>query len=204
MAGCADVADILNLCDSTNLNLVSGALLVKIEAVSVTKNATNPFLLDNLDVIDPATGAYPLATSDYYPVKAEWYLNSAKPNYEVVEGTSTPDKFIHTIGNIVITNSESAIGKQNIKGLNANLWVLIAKVKGVTNQIDTFHVFGLTNGLKFLPTATSDEFGGRVVGSFKSLAGGEEPTPNGVNWLETSFENTNTLFNQRLNPVIVP
>lgn len=204
MAGCADVADILNLCDSANLNLVSGALLVRLEAVSVTKNATNPFLLDSLDVVDPDTGVYPVTGSDYLPIKAEWYLNSAKPNYEVVEGTSTPDKYIHTIGNIVITNSESAAGKQNVKGLNANLWVIVAKVKGVAAEADTFHVYGLANGLKFLPTATSDEFGNRVVGSFRSLAGGEEPTPNGVNWLDTSYANTNVLFGQRLDPVIVP
>lgn len=203
MAGCAKVADILNLCDSANLNLVSGALVVRFDAVSFTKNATNPYLLDSFDIIDPETGAYPLEASDYFPISAEWYLNSAKPNYEVVEGTSTSDKFIHTIGNIVVTDSESATGKLTVKGLNANLWVIVAKVKGVANQVDTFHVYGLSNGLKFLPVATADEFGNRVVGSFRSLAGGEEPTPNGVNLLDTTYANTLVLFNQRFDPVII-
>jgi len=201
---CEKVKDILNLCDASNLNLVSGALAVRVEAVSFTKNTLNPFLLDSLDVIDPATGEYPEPTSVYYPIKIDWYLNTAKPNYEVVEGTSTPDKYAHTVGNIVVTDSESAVGKQNVKGLNSNLWVIVAKLKGVNAQADTFHVYGLQNGLKFLVAPTADEFGGRVVGMFKSVAGAEESTPNGVNWLDTDFGNTNALYNQRLDPVIVP
>ena len=203
MASCDKVADILNNCDTANLNLVSGAVIVRLEALSVVKNATNSFLLDSLDIIDPDTGAYPLEASSYYPIKAEWYLNSVKPNYEVVEGTSTSDRYKQTIGKIVITDSEKAVGKQNIKGLNSNLWVIVAKLTGVENPVDTFHVYGVRNGMKFLAEATSDEFGNRVVGSFMSIAGGEESTPNGVNLLDTSFANTNTLFNQRFDPVIV-
>lgn len=204
MAFCEKVKDILNNCDSANLNLISGVLIVRAEALGFTKNATNPFLLTQVVIKDPTTGAYPLALSPYLPIKAEWYLNSAKVNYEVVEGTSTADKYAQTIGNIVIQDSETAEGKLNLKGLNSNLWVIIAKLKGVKSQEDTFHVYGVQNGLKFLPAPTADEFGGRVVGMFKSIAGAEENTPNGVNLLDTSFANTNTLFNQRFNPVIIP
>lgn len=203
MANCDKVYDILKACDSANLNLISGALAVRIEAVSVTRNATNPFLLDLVEIIDPDTGAYPLIASKYYPIKAEWVQNSAKPNYEVVEGTSTNDKYKQTIGKIVISDSESATGKQNVSGLNSNMWVIIGKLKGVSDNDDAFHVYGLQNGMKFLAEATADEFGNRVVGMFTSVAGGEEATPNGFNWLDTDYATTNTLFNQRLDPVIV-
>lgn len=204
MSNCTKVADILKACDTVNLNMVSGVLVARLEALGVTPNVNNSFLLDEVSIIDPETGAYPLPTSDYYPIKAEWLLNSVTPNYEVVEGTSTADSYKQTIGKIVISDSETAEGKQTIKGLNSNLWVIIAKMKGVKNQEDTFHVFGVQNGLKFLPEATAPEFGNRVVGTFTSLTGAEESTPSGVNWLDTSFAKTNTLFNQRLDPVIVP
>lgn len=204
MSNCTKVADILKACDSVNLNMVSGVLVARLEALGVTLNASNSFLLDEVTLIDPATGVYPLVGSDYYPIKAEWLLNSVTPNYEVVEGTATADSYKQTIGKIVLTDSESAVGKQTIKGLNSNLWVIIAKIKGVKSQADTFHVYGVQNGLKFLPEATAPEFGNRVVGSFASLAGAEEATPNGVNWLDTDYATTNTLFNQRLDPVIVP
>ena len=204
MANCDKVADILFNCDSANLNMVSGSVLVRLEALSVVKNATNSCLLDSLAIIDPDTGVYPLTTSSYYPIKAEWYLSSVKPNYEVVEGTSTSDRYKQTIGKIVITNSEKAVGKQNIKGLNSNLWVIVSKLTGVDSNDDTFHVYGVRNGMKFLAEATSDEFGNRVVGSFMSIAGGEESTPNGVNLLMTSYANTNILFGQRFDPVIIP
>lgn len=204
MSNCTKVADILKACDSVNLNLVSGVLVARLEALGVTPNVNNPFLLDEVTIIDPETGAYPLEGSDYYPIKAEWILNSVTPNYEVVEGTSVPDSYKQTIGKIVITDSETALGKQTVKGLNSNLWVVIAKMKGVKSQADTFHVYGVQNGLKFLPEATAPEFGNRVVGSFASLTGAEEATPNGVNWLDTDFATTNTLFNQRLDPVIIP
>jgi hypothetical protein len=204
MGLCDKVKDIENNCDSASLNLASGVLAVRLEALSFTQNAVNGFLLDTVTVIDPDTGAYPLPASAYYPVKAEWYLNTVKANYEVVEGTATADKYAQTIGNVVITDSESAEGKLNIKGLNSNLWAIVAKLKGVNNQEDTFHVYGVKNGLKFLVAPTADEFGGRVVGMFRSVAGAEESTPNGVNWLDTDFANTNALYNQRLDPVIIP
>jgi hypothetical protein len=203
MSNCDKVADILKSCDSAILNLASGILLVRIEALNTTFNSTNQFLLDGLTVVDPNTGLYPAADSVYKPIKAEWLLNSVTTNYEVVEGTSRNDSFAQTIGPVVISNSETALGKQTIKGLNANLWVAIAKIKGAAANTDSFHVYGVINGLKFLPQATSPEFGNRVVGTFKSVAGAEESTPNGVNLLMTSFANTNTLFNQRFNPVIV-
>lgn len=204
MAFCDEVEDINKSCDAANLNLVSGALAIRLEAFSCTKNVSNPFLLDEILVIDPDTGAYPLPASKYYPVKAEWYLNTAKPTYEVVEGTAKSDTYAHMIGNIVISNSETASGKLNIKGLNSNLWVIVSKLKGVVDEASTFHAYGTGNGLKFLVSPSSDEFGNRVVGMFRSIAGSEESSPNGVNYLDGTFANTNTLFNQRLDPVIIP
>lgn len=203
MSSCAKVTDILKVCDSATLNLISAGLLINLKAFAGVKSLTNDFLLNALTVIDPDTGAYPLEASNYYPVSAEWFYNSNKQNYEVVEGTATADKYKQTVGPIVITNSESATGKQTVKGLNSELWVFVAKLSGVGAPADAFHVYGSRNGLKFLPTATSDEFGGRVVGSFVSIAGGEESTPNGVNLLITDAANTEVLFNQRFDPVIV-
>lgn len=203
MASCDKVKDIQIICDSNNLNLSKEFLAIRYDAIKYVKNTTNPFLLDDLSVVDLATGVYPISTSEYYPVKVEFYLNSVKPNYEVVEGTSTAIKYLHTIGNVVVTDSENALGKLNINGLTNNLWIIVAKVKGVNNANDSFHVYGLGQGMKFLPAPTSDEFGGRVVGMFKSIAGAEENTPNGLNWLDTTIANTETLFKQRLNPVII-
>ena len=203
MSNCSKVADILNNCNSANLNLISGVVVARKEAVNVTPNATNAFLMDEVLIIDPDTGAYPVTGSAYMPIKMEWVYNSVKQNYEVVEGVSTFDRFKHTIGKVVISNSEKAVAKQSIKALNTQMWVVIAKSKGVDAPEDSFSIFGLQNGMKFVPEATSDEVGGRVQGSFMSIAGGEESTPNGVNWLKTDYDTTNTLYNQRLNPVIV-
>jgi hypothetical protein len=204
MAFCGKINDILVACDTSNLNMASGALIVPWEALSKTYNATKPFLLDKLELKDPNTGSYPVAGSPYLPIKAEWYLNSVVPNYEVVVGTSKKDTFKQTIGKLIITNSETPEGKETASGLNAGLWVVISKMKGVSDEKDTFHVFGIDQGLKFLPEPTSAEFGNRVVGSFTSIDGSEESTPAGVNWLDTDAPTTNALFNQRLAPVIVP
>jgi len=203
MGYCDKVADILSTCDSTNLNLVSGVLLVRAEALQTVKDTSNPFLITAATVVDPTTGVYPIVGSPYRPIKAEWLLNSVVANYEVVEGAAVPDSYSQNIGKIILTDSETAVGKQTMKGLNSNLWKVVAKLKGVGNQNDTFHIYGVVNGLKFLPEATAPEFGNRVVGMFKSVAGAEEATPNGVNLLVNTFANTNTLFNQRLNPVVI-
>lgn len=200
----ASITDILKSCDSATLNLAGNLLLVRAEALQVVKDPANPFLITAISVVDPATGVYPVGTSDYKPVKAEWFNNSVNQNYEVVEGGSIPDSFIQTIGKVVLFDSESAIGKQKIKALNCNLWKIVAKLSGVGNQNDTFHVFGVNTGLKFVVEATAAEFGNRVNGMFKTPTGGEEPTPNGSNLLVGTFVATNTLFNQRLSPVVIP
>jgi hypothetical protein len=203
MAYCGKSKDVNKACDSIALNLKSEMYAVRLEALSATKDTVNPFLLTSLQVIDPSTGLYPATNSAYYPIKIEWLYNSALPTYEVVEGASVPDSYKQLIGPIVISDSESADGKANVKALNSNLWAIVAPMKGVADPDDTFHVFGITNGLKFLPTATAVEFGNRVVGNFASITGGEESTPNGVNWLDTSYANTLALFNNRLEDIAV-
>lgn len=204
MAYCGKVKDVNKACDAVPLNLKAYMYAVRLEALSVTKNATNKFLLDKLEVIDPDTGAFPLAASDYYPVKIEWLYNSVLQNTEPLEGTSLADSFVQTIGPVIITDSESAAGKANAKALNTNMYAIVAPVKGVANEADTFHVFGVQNGLKFTIQASAVEFGNRTVGNFRSIAGGEEATPNGVNWLDTDPATTLAQFNNRLEIVVVP
>ena len=201
---CGKVSDILKSCDNSSLNLVSGLLLVKREAVELVKDATNPFLVTSLTIKDPTTGLYPAVNSDYYPVKAEWYNNSVVPNYEVVEGGNAPDMYSQTVGKVVLFDSETATGKQSVKGLNASKWLLVSKVSGTVNEDSSFHIYGATHGLKFLVEPTAPEFGNRVVGMFKSSAGAEESTPNGLNLLITSIANTKSLFNQRFSTVVIP
>lgn len=203
-AFCGKEKDIDASCDSATLNIKANFLAVRHEALQSTPNAANPLLLDEILIIDPATGAYPLPASEYYPIKVGFLYNSVTTNYEVVEGTSTPDRFKQIIGKVIVTDSESAEGKANIKALNTKLYALVVPMKGVADPDNTFHVFGYQNGLKFLPEATAAEFGNRVVGSFSSLTDAEEGTPNGVNLLDTSYANTLALYNQRFDPVIVP
>jgi len=203
-AFCGLSKDIEKACDSVNLNLDGSMLAVRFEAFAGTPDPTNPYLLTKIEVIDPATGVFPVAGSAYAPVKIEWLYNSAQPNYEPVEGVNTPDSYIQTIGPIIVSDSETASGKANLKSLNSQMWVIVSPLKGVVNADSKFHVYGVRNGLKFTSAATAVEFGNRVNGSFRSLAGGEEATPNGVNYLDTDIAKSNTLFKQRFDPVIVP
>jgi len=130
MAFCGTQKDIDKACDSTPLNLKASLIAVRLEALSVTRDLLNPYLITSLEVIDPATGLYPLIASAYYPVNMEWLYNSALQNYEVTEGTSVSDSYIQTVGPLVISDSETAAGKANVKALNSNLWALIGPVKG--------------------------------------------------------------------------
>lgn len=204
MAFCGIPADVEKACDSTTINLATTMFAVRLEALSTTPDVLNPYLIKELAVIDPTTGAYPLVNSPYYPVKIDWLYNSVLQNYEVAEGTSTSDSYKQTIGPVVISNSETAVGKANVKALNSNLYAIVAPVKGVASKDSTFHIYGIVNGLKFLPQATAPEFGNRVVGNFASITGGEEATPNGVNWLDTTYAATLAQFNDRLEVVVVP
>lgn len=204
MAYCGKVKDVEKACDAIPLNLKASMYVVRLEALSVTKSPTNPFLLTKIEVIDPATGAYPLAASEFYPVKIEWLYNSVLQNTEPLEGTSLADSFVQTIGPVIITDSESAEGKANAKALNINMYAIVAPVKGVADADDTFHVYGVQNGLKFTIQASAVEFGNRTVGNFRSIAGGEEATPNGVNWLDTNPAKTLAQFNNRLEEVVIP
>lgn len=203
MAYCGEAKDIEKLCDLTALNLDTDMLAVRAEALAVVTDPTNPFLVTSATVVDPDTGAYPLETSAYYPIKFSWLYNSVLPNYEVVEGTSLPDTYVQTLGPLVVTDSESAAGKANVKALNGIMWKLIGPLKGVADA-NKFHIYGVLNGLKFLPQATAPEFGNRVVGNFRSITGGEEATPNGVNWMDGTYAETKALYLNRLNVVVIP
>lgn len=204
MAFCGKVKDIEKACDSVALNLSAQMYAVRLEALAATRDAQNPFLITELQVKDPATGAYPLEASAFHPVKIEWLNNSVNPNYEVVEGVSVADSYTQTVGPVVISDSETAAGKANVKALNSNLWAIVAPMKGVVNNEATFHIFGITNGLKFVPAATAVEFGNRVTGTFTSIAGGEEATPNGVNWLDGTYAATLAQFTNRLETIVIP
>ena len=205
MAFCGKTKDIDKACDSTPLNLKTSLYAVRLEALSVVRDVANPYLVTALSVIDPATGAYPVEASAYYPVKMEWLYNSVLQNYEVTEGTSVSYSYIQTVGPVVISDSETAVGKANVKALNSNLWALVGPVKGAVADASAFHIYGMTNGLKFLPIPTEVAYGNRVAGNFTSIAGGEEATPNGVNWLNTAgYAATLAQYNGRLNVVVIP
>jgi hypothetical protein len=203
MAFCGKTKDVDKACDSVALNLKASLIAVRLEALSVTRDVANPYLITAVAVVDPDTGVYPLAASAYYPVNMEWLYNSVLQNYEVTEGTSVSDSYIQTVGPVVISDSETAAGKANVKALNSNLWALVGPIKGAVADASAFHIYGVTNGLKFLPVATAVEFGNRVAGNFRSLAGGEEATPNGVNWLATDYATTLAQFNNRLEVVVI-
>ena len=84
MALCYKPDDIAKSCDSSDLTALSGGLAINIKAFKPKKSATKKFTLEDIDIIDPDTGAYPLITSDYYPIRVEWNKNAVQPNYEVV------------------------------------------------------------------------------------------------------------------------
>jgi len=203
MAYCGKSADVVKICDSVTLNLDTDLLAVRAEALALTFDVTNPFLVTGAEVVDPDTGDYPLPASAYYPVKVSWMYNSVLPSYEVVEGASIPDTYRQLIGPVVITDSESALGKANTKAFNSNMWKIISPLKGAA-EASKFHIYGVANGLKFLPQATAPEFGNRVVGTFGSITGGEEATPNGVNYLDGTYAETKALYLSRLEVVVIP
>lgn len=204
MAFCGTPKNIDKACDSVPLNLKAHLIAVRLEALSVTPDIANPYLITEVEVIDPTTGLYPLAASPYFPVKLDWLYNSVNQNYEVTEGTSVSDSYIQIVGPLVVSDSETAAGKANVKALNSGLWALVGPVKGAISQVSTFHIYGVTNGLKFLPVPTAPEFGNRVAGNFRSIAGGEEATPNGVNWLDTDYATTLAQYNNLLEVVVIP
>lgn len=205
MANCYKPADVVLGCDSADLQALSGALLIDLSAFRGTKSATDKFTLENIEVIDPNTGAYPSPTSDYYPVRMEWSKNAVKPNYEVVSSEVKADTYTQIASGLIINNSESNAGKETTMALATRKWVLVYKATGVADPDDTFQVLGAKNGLSYVVEPTSDDVGGRVTGSLRSLTGGGESNPNGYNFLlPTGIEDTYTLFNNRFNTVIVP
>ena len=205
MANCYKPADISKGCDSADLQALSGGLLVDLAAFLPTKHATKKFTLSNIGVIDPDTGAYPLVGSSYYPLKVEWEKNAVKPNYEVISSEVKKDTYAQIATGIIINDSESDAGKETAMALSTRKWVFIYKASGVADAEDAYHVLGYKNGLQFVVEPTSDDLGGRVSGSLRSLTGGGESNPNGMNFLlDGGIAATETLFNNRLNTVVIP
>ena len=167
--------------------------------------AIKKFTFENIEVIDPDTGAYPLPASEYYPVQIEWAKNAVKPNYEVVSSEVKADTYTQIASGLIINNSESNVGKETTMALATRKWVFVYKASGVADEDDAYQVLGAKNGLQFVVEPTSDDVGGRVTGSLRSLTGGGEANPNGYNFLlTTGIEDTDTLFNNRFNTVIIP
>jgi len=204
MANCYKPADIAKGCDSADLQALSGGLLVDLAAFLPTKHVTKKFTLANIGVIDPDTGAYPVVGSDYYPLKVEWEKNAVKPNYEVISSEVKKDTYAQIATGIIINDSESDAGKETAMALSTRKWVFIYKATGVADADDAYHVLGYKNGLQFVVEPTSDDLGGRVSGSLRSLTGGGEANPNGVNFLLAGgLAATDTLFNNRFEVVVI-
>jgi len=205
MPNCYKPADVVLGCDSADLQAQSGALLIDLSAFRGTKSLTKKFTLENIEVIDPDTAAYPLPASDYYPVKIEWAKNAVKPNYEVVSSEVKADTYTQIATGLIINDSESNAGKETAMALATRKWVLVYKATGVADPDDAYQVLGAKNGLQYVVEPTSDDVGGRVTGSLRSLTGGGEANPNGYNFLlATGIADTDILFNNRFNTVIIP
>ena len=205
MALCYKPDDIAKACDSSDLTALSGGLAINIKAFKPTKSATLKFTLEDIDIIDPDTGAYPLITSDYYPIKVEWNKNAVQPNYEVVSSDVKRDTYTHIVPSVIINNSESDKGKETIVALTDEKYVFVYKASGTADADDAYQVLGAKNGMQFVVEPTSAELGGRVTGSFRSLTGGAEGNPNGLNFLMTAgIEATDTKFNNRFSTVVIP
>lgn len=204
MALCYKPKDVEKACDSADINALSGGLLVNLKAYKSIKSATKKFTIETITVVDPETGAYPVAGSDYYPMRVEWEKNAVKPNYEVISSTVKKDTYTQIASGIIINDSESDAGKETVMALATEKYVLIYAASGTANKDDKFHVLGSRNGLQFVVEPTSDEVGGRVTGSLRSLEGGAESNPNGYNFLlSTGIEATETLFGNRFNTVAI-
>lgn len=205
MALCYKPADVVKACDSADLNALSGGLLINLKAFRGTKDPLKKFTFNGIDVVDPATGVYPVVGSDYYPMVVEWEKNAVKPNYEVVSSTVKKDTYVQIASGLIINDSESDKGKETVMALATEKYVFVYAASGVANENDKYQVLGAKNGLQFVVEPTSDEVGGRVTGSLRSLEGGAEGNPNGYNFLlATGLPATDTLFNNRLNTVIIP
>lgn len=205
MALCYKPDDIAKSCDSSDLAALSGGLAINIKAFKPKKSATKKFTLEDIDIVDPDTGAYPLPASSYYPVQVEWEKNAVKANYEVVSSEVKKDGYTHIVSGVIINNSESDKGKETIMGLATEKYVFVYKASGVADADDAYQVMGVKNGMQFVVEPTSDELGGRVSGAFRSLTGGTEGNPNGFNLLLAGgIAATDTKFNNRFSTVVIP
>ena len=205
MATCYKPADVAKSCDSADLKALSGGLLIDLAAFVPTKHDTLKFTLSNIGVIDPDTGLYPVVGSDYYPVKVEWEKNAVKPNYEVISSEFKKDTYAQIASGIIINGSESNAGKETAMALTTRKWVFVYKATGVAYADDAYHVLGYKNGLQYVVEPTSDDLGGRVNGSLRSLTGAGEANPNGMNFiLADGLAATDTLFNNRFDTVVIP
>jgi len=202
---CYKPNDVDTACDSADLQALSGGLLIPIEAFKGTKSATKKFTFEDIDVVDPDTGEYPEPTSSYYPIRISWEKNAVKPNYEVNSSEVKKDTYTQIASGIIINNSESDEGKETTMALATTKYVFVYKASGVAEAVDAFQVLGSQNGLQFVVEPTSDDLGGRVSGSLRSLAGGGESNPNGKNFLMAGgIAATETKFLNRFATVVIP
>jgi hypothetical protein len=205
MAKCNKSKDISVACALADLNMITGMLAIPFEAFG--KLSTDPlkkFLIDVIYVVDPTTQLFPVTGTDYYPIKIDWAKNAVNQNYEVVSKTNLADGYTQTVGKVIVMDSENYAAKESIANLTQSLWVIVAKLKGVSIAEDTFHVFGADNGLAFVLEPTSVDFANRVVGTFTSVEGASESNATGYNYLEVDLDHTNAKFNGRFDPSIVP
>lgn len=204
MANCYKPADVVLACDSADLQALSGALLIDLNAFKGTKHLTKKFTFIDIDVIDPVTGIYPIAGSEYLPLKVEWAKNAVKPNYEVISSEVKTDRYTQIATGLIISNSESDAGKETVMALATRKWVLVYKASGIASADDAYQVLGSKNGLQFVVEPTSDDLGGRVSGSLRSLTGGAEANPNGMNFLlTTGIVATDAMFNSKFTIVVI-
>ena len=204
MALCYKPADVAKGCDSADLQALSGGFLINLAAFKPTKSATLKFTLEDIEIIDPDTGVYPIVGSDYYPIKVEWEKNAVKPNYEVISSEVKKDTYTQIASGIIINDSESNAGKETVMALATSKWAFVYKASGVADEDDAYHVLGSKNGMQFVVEPTSDDLGGRVSGSLRSLTGGGENNPNGMNFLLAGgIAATETLFNNRFEVVVI-
>lgn len=183
----------------TGANVVFTATAVGEKADAVYSEGTT----GAVGVVVTTTQGY--SASAYYPIKVEWNKNAVQPNYEVVSSDVKRDTYTHIVPSVIINNSESAKGKETIVALTDEKYVFVYKASGTADADDAYQVLGAKNGMQFVVEPTSAELGGRVTGSFRSLTGGAEGNPNGLNFLmSTGIEATDTKFNNRFSTVVIP
>ena len=109
---CFKPADVVINCDSSDLQALSGGLLVDFESLSFDLAPSSKFTLADMTVIDPDTGLFPISTSNYFPRRLEFEKNAVNPNYEIISSELKRDAYIHVVPGVIIHDSETDAGKE--------------------------------------------------------------------------------------------